>query len=378
VGAAARPAVGACALALLVGGCLEARAPFEAVDRIAGADGLTRLTYSPGDERSPSWLAAGTVMYVAEALQRPGERGSIVAMPADGSGPALPVLRGVPTETWYLTPKRGPDGRIVYVQVWSFVEDLCFGVATVVECTPNPLLPVPPLLLELRYRVRRAEDEHGYLHDPAVGLLLPGYTAVPSTPYEERLDMHPALTLYATEGVHGFRPDWSPDGGRIVLSDGERLLLWTPGADAADPIPGTDGGISPAWSPDGGWIAYTRLVPGDTISTSCDAWLNRAFPPYCRIDQTAVLVAQRWLVLVRPDGSEKVVVGPGEEPAWAPDGTLYYRREDRLWRHGAEPQPLPGTTGGREPAVSPDGRRLVFSYRNENGKHDLWVLRLDP
>jgi Tol biopolymer transport system component len=91
------------------------------------------------------------------------------------------------------------------------------------------------------------------------------------------------------------------------------------------------------------------------------------------------------LVLVRPDGTGRVELGEGEDPAWSPDGAhIYVRRGDaivRLTRAGGSPTPIAGTARGRAPAVSPDGSRLAFSRAKPSQTeldYDIWVVSLQP
>jgi Tol biopolymer transport system component len=37
---------------------------------------------------------------------------------------------------------------------------------------------------------------------------------------------------------------------------------------------------------------------------------------------------------------------------------------------------VPGTQGGREPAVSPDGQHLAFAKQSEGDDYDIWVVSL--
>jgi hypothetical protein len=370
----------ACAV---IAACIEPRSAFEPTDRIP-LDGLVvRLTYNPGDDRTPSWLDDSTILYVAEGYEDVSRRGVPVAIPVDASAAARPLLEGLPPMPWILAPRQGASGDVVYLEPWDMrPTGVCWEIPVVIECELGEFLPVAPIIFELRYRTRPPGSTRGMADDPMLRLTLPGYDYAfpPGAPWYESLDMYPAFTLYATEGTHHFRPDWSPDGQRIVLSDGLRLFIWTPATAEFDEIPGTDDGISPAWSPNGEWIAYTRLIRGDSTDSRCAGRrINVAglTGPVCTIDQKVVQVAARLLVLTRPDGSQEYVLGAGEDAAWAPDGTLYFRHDDQLWRYDETPAPIPGTVGAREPAISPDGKRIVFAFRNATGKHDLWVRRLE-
>lgn len=164
-----------------------------------------------------------------------------------------------------------------------------------------------------------------------------------------------------------------------MLSDGLRLLIWRPGDTEATPIPGTDDGVHPAWSPDGEWIAYTYLERGASRAFECSC--VDLLGTVVRQERAVFDIEARVIRLTRPDGSERIDLTEGEEPAWTPDGsTLVFRANDQLWRIGRDGSglaPIPGTAGGREPAVSPDGRLLAFARRAENGMHDIWVVSLD-
>src|SRR5690606_33983391 len=125
----------------------------------------------------------------------------------------------------------------------------------------------------------------------------------------------------------------------------------------------TTNGVSAAWSPDGAWIAYVEFARTDSVTYECSCVLGKAPEAASRTVYDSVGT----LVLVRPDGSERVELGAGEDRAWSPDGEwIYARRDDRIVRMprgGGAATVVPDTDRGRAPAVSPDGSRLAFSRR---------------
>jgi Tol biopolymer transport system component len=46
---------------------------------------------------------------------------------------------------------------------------------------------------------------------------------------------------------------------------------------------------------------------------------------------------------------------------------------------GDDPQPVPDTENGQDPAVSPDGRWLAFSRLQPGTENsDIWIVDLEP
>ena len=174
------------------------------------------------------------------------------------------------------------------------------------------------------------------------------------------------------------RPSWSPDGSQVVFSDGRALHLWTVGETGTQIIPGSEDGVWPAWSPDGEWLAFTRLTVVDSSNVSC-LYVGTLGTP-CTQEHTDYVPGPHRLTLIRPDGSESMEIGTGDEPAWAPDGSaLFFRRSNVIWRSdpdGGSATPIPDTESGREPAVAPDGSQLAFAKRSGRGDYDIWVIQL--
>ena len=154
--------------------------------------------------------------------------------------------------------------------------------------------------------------------------------------------------------VDDVRPDWAPDGRRIVFSRTDRLRIANVDSDTDCPL-GFFGqkvhGTHPTWSPDGKWIAYSwgdcygMAVIASRLDGARDAWFT--------------------------DGSESWVA---MDPAWAPDSrSLVYEDHDanafvledlkRAGRHKYEELLWLGTRG--EAAVAPDGKTLMISIGSE-------------
>jgi Tol biopolymer transport system component len=176
-----------------------------------------------------------------------------------------------------------------------------------------------------------------------------------------------------------FRPSWAPDGQRIAFSDGLSIHVWRIGDTAATVVPGTEDGVSAAWSPDGEWIAFTVMPRTDSTVYECTCTRGQtSIPAY----QTVYETGPETIILVRPDGSERIELGAGADPAWSPDGSfLYVRRADaivRIARADGTATPVANTERGRSPAVSPDGGWLAFSRRKlqQTLDYDIWVVSL--
>jgi len=163
-----------------------------------------------------------------------------------------------------------------------------------------------------------------------------------------------------TKGNSEGTPAWSPDGKRIAFSSarGGPEQVWVVAA-TGGPLRRVSRRItscvSPAWSPNGRWIAYSCTL---------------GFPK---------------LMVARVGGhTDRVVNGRAgliaeEDAEWTSDSkTLLFTRSRGVHLQGVYSVSRAGrglrrlVSGGSEPTLSPDGRRLAF-IRDQH----LWIARRD-
>ena len=231
--------------------------------------------------------------------------------------------------------------------------------------------------------------------------------------------------------VESSSPRWSPDGSILNFSSrrgDDRNSVWfarmaAPGG-APYHVPGVD--ATPVWSPDGEWIAFTRAprdeeesgsqqnqregwVAPDAISSTLDAK---------RFDGR-VITSMRYkrdgTLTLLPDPSIRdksqlfIVPAAGGEPrqltdlpfnvrgaVWSPDGRIIFfsanPEEDNEHNQentgelyavsvdGGDPRVLTTNPGSESsPAISPDGRSMVFSLSvNRETQTELMLVGLNP
>lgn len=164
--------------------------------------------------------------------------------------------------------------------------------------------------------------------------------------------------LFSNESlVHFEQLTWSPDGQRLAFVSGHAEVIDAPSeifaidADGSNLVQVTNDDLfddSPVWSPDGSRLAFHQYGQ-DPLSGS---------------------LVNSEVVVVNADGSGLRVLGPGENPAWSPDGqsvamTVPQGDTSRAWVQGAD------GTGRHQvsdlavqavaPAWSPDGQTLLVS-----------------
>jgi eukaryotic-like serine/threonine-protein kinase len=207
-----------------------------------------------------------------------------------------------------------------------------------------------------------------------------------------------------TEDVHFHRlPSWSPDGGRLLFyMNRGRGRLWTSRPDGSGlaeiALPDElSGGVYPVWSLDGRRLAGAFEEGVFVLDPSATpARILTRFPPDIDMrpfswspDGRYIAGAARYgirddvIVLDLEAGTRRVVARDGASPLWLPDGRrlLYSGRNDvmltDLESGRAQPvMPLPRLYDqwGRTLALSGDGRTLVYLQSQSEG--DIWLMTL--
>jgi len=194
-------------------------------------------------------------------------------------------------------------------------------------------------------------------------------------------------------------PDWSPDGTSFAFVGSSESLaegVFVMRSDGSGVRALAEGSVLfPAWSPDGSTIAFIdERVDEATPKEDRNVWLVNADGTGLRRVTTGPWHGSvdwspdgEWLVAdsgsavvkVRPDGSERTIVIPGDHPSpdWSPDGeTLVVQGPQFAPASGGELKPVEFVEGGAfEPAWSPDGEWIVFT--DGAGAQDLWIARPD-
>jgi WD40 repeat protein len=155
----------------------------------------------------------------------------------------------------------------------------------------------------------------------------------------------------------------SSDGLLVAAEDAappQGQLVWR-GRDgrSGEPIGEPQAGLSsPTLSPDGGRVAYVAVQGGNS-----DLWVL----DLVRGTKTRLASSSSW----------------ERDPEWSPDGTrIYFVRAEgvgtaRIMVIASDGSGSPDSVvRGQQPAVSPDGKHLVYTV-DRRGNGDLWTVSLD-
>jgi Tol biopolymer transport system component len=164
------------------------------------------------------------------------------------------------------------------------------------------------------------------------------------------------------DGSANYHPRISPDGELVAFDsdrDGERgVYIASRDGTGVRRVSGEGYAAVPSWSPEGGRLAFVRAEPGRPR------------------------VWNVWILDVPTGRQHRITAHAYGQPwgaSWLPRGNhVVYSHEDRLVLHdlntGAErifPSPVRGRLA-RTPAVSPDGRHVIFQVYRDGA----WLLEL--
>ncbi len=379
-------------LAVLATACREAPERFVAPDPFdsVSTGEAGRLTWNVFEDHSPTWNATSDTVYYS-ARSYPGfpvSGGLLLGVPRAGGRARLmleSLQAAVQPQPWLAAPALSPNKeRVAFVELTQVHDPTTICTARIACRIPG--LGGPDTSLSSTPLVRgvlRVRGLDGSGPEASVPIVFQGYQENP----EVRV-AHPFQRQYERDGAEIFRPSWSPDGSRVVFSDGLRLYVWTVGSANPVAIPNTDDGVFPAWSPAGDVIAFTKLLRGASHTVTCDCYRQGRGDPVLEIRR--IIYADGGsrvgtLMTIRPDGTDLRNLGAGESPTWSPNGQLLvFNRAGQLFRanpDGTGAIVIPNTQGGHEPAISPDGRWLTFS-RDANVEfpgayskpYDIWAV----
>jgi Tol biopolymer transport system component/imidazolonepropionase-like amidohydrolase len=226
------------------------------------------------------------------------------------------------------------------------------------------------------------------------------------------------LTQWTSSPSDEFEPAWSPDGAEIAYvsgagATGTRIESADAAGHAKPVISAPEGARlnSPSWSPDGKKIAYTEIIGNTTrlmISGAQAATAEDVFPfPATWLSANQVVYTGDGKIFTTTLGSETKTIqfqakfqlnrGPYRHrkldfdstvpravkgivtPALSPDGKrIVFEALNQLWlmEIGGKPQQLTdGTYYKQSPAWSPDGKQIAYSS-DKAGTADIYILDL--
>jgi len=176
------------------------------------------------------------------------------------------------------------------------------------------------------------------------------------------------------DGQQNFQPDWSPDGRSLAYASIRRGGIWLVPSTGGEPRQVTTFGSRPAWSPDGTRIAFQSSPLVDLSPYARGAPLSSTLHV---IDVATGVTTQ----LTRPGVPE----GGHGAPAWSPDGKrIAFTADDRLhsviWSLAVSDGKLVEIAGHArhnfDPVYAPRGDALYHVASSAGGNFELWKVLL--
>lgn len=361
---------------------------------------------------------------------RPGERPSIVVLPATGRDSARNILlRDLDySDRFEIIPigSEGASTTVNYVLLRSLGADFGVELADVSGATAFRLhdmktgtmrkeqrvnLP-PPGDPNFRMTVHRIADE---IVRAAIGT--PGYATSQivflANKRAYRVDSDGAnMSVITPDGDEVLSPTWSPDGRKIaytkfVAGQGTIILIDVATGQRTVLAPTTKAlNFTAAFSPDGRTLAFARATEEGTdiytaeVATGCclqrltvGRYSDNLSPSYAPDGRRMAFVSTRaglpQIYVMGADGTDQELLAPfdygvtgsSNAPEWSPDGAsvVFHRdvsREPQIFVldvAGRKVRQLTSSGRNEDPTWAPDGKHVAF-VSDRSGTRQLWVI----
>lgn len=198
------------------------------------------------------------------------------------------------------------------------------------------------------------------LSGPSTGASLPDWspdrTQIAFGPPKVGAGLSPEVGIVNADGSgqrvigEGHKPQWSPDGGRILFEDlddgsGDPLGIWVVDVATGELLRFADDASNARWLPDGERISYhvAVLTPVEGTDGGFD-------------------ISDAVHVKALDDGEPQEFAATAEA-VWSPDGSsVLIVNDDGISLADADGSAAAELVGGWAPVWSPDGSRILFEY----------------